>query len=131
MASNKPVLKPVSNCFQTVSTLAHSHGQRVLRSFTSRCSCLFIACELKWLPRWSSRPCSSVHRSIDDLFSDGVLDMAHTHAFLQEEKEDGSIEEMFASFYNYEEDELRDCLTKKHWEYATTSIGLSSELRCR
>ena len=60
------------------------------------------------------------------LFCDGVLDMAHTHAFLQE-KEDGSIEEIFASFYNYEEDELRDCLTKKHWEYAATSIGLDSK----
>ena len=60
-----------------------------------------------------------------------MLDVAHTHAFLQEEKEDGSIEETFASFYNYEEDELRDCLTKKHWEYATTSIGLDSELSCR
>ena len=59
-----------------------------------------------------------------------MLDMAHTHTFLQEEKEDGSIEETFASFYNYEESELRDCITKKHWEYATTSIGLGSKLSC-
>ena len=65
------------------------------------------------------------------LFYDGVLDMAHMHSFLQEEKEDGSIEETFANFYNYEEDELRDCLTKKHWEYATILIGLDSELSCR
>ena len=59
---------------------------------------LSCKCELKWLPRRSSRQCSSVHRSIYDMFCDGVLDMAHTHAFLQEEKEDGSIRRRLQAF---------------------------------
>ena len=32
------------------------------------------------------------------LFCDGVVDMAHSHACLQEKEEDGSIEETTASF---------------------------------
>ena len=32
------------------------------------------------------------------LFYDRVVEMTHTHAWLQEEEEDGSIEEAIASF---------------------------------
>ena len=37
--------------------------------------------------------------------------MAHTHACLQEEKEDGSIEETIASFCDCEEDDLHEIVS--------------------
>ena len=39
------------------------------------------------------------------VFCDGVAEMAHTHVYLQEEKEYGSIEETIARFYDCKEDD--------------------------
>ena len=39
----------------------------------------------------------AVHDNVH-LFCDRVVEMTHTHACLQEEEEDGSIEETIASF---------------------------------
>ena len=64
------------------------------------------------------------------MYWDGVVEMAHMHAYLQEE-EDGSIKETIASFLwlrggrrltlNY----VCCCHEWNHWKYATALIGLS------
>ena len=57
-----------------------------------------------------------------------MVELGHTHVCLQEEEEDGSIEEMIASVYDCKEDDLCeivcDCRESNHWKPATALTGL-------
>ena len=58
------------------------------------------------------------------VFCDCVVEMAHTHACLQEEKEDASIEETIASLCDCEDD-LREIVSAivANRKYDTASIS--------